>query len=175
MKKIVGIILVLAMGLAFMGCGAKGKDAGSGEGGGDTKAPAATEDAGGNGGGGAASDAGFKLGDNGDMYVFNISSKYVLRQDAWLGVVPSGEYTKEVDADEVDIYYVYPVNYEEGSKNDNVFEYPKEDVKNLIEDGNYTMVLCDTDEDTGKVVLYFPITVKGDSLKADLDKITVNK
>ena len=173
MKKVIGLMLVLALGLSFMGCGAK-SDSGSGAA--DNKATAASQDKDAkDNGGNAAAEVGFNLGDNGDMYVFKVSSKLSLEQDAWLGIVPSGEYTKEADADEVDIYYVYQAAPEENAGNDYVFEYPKIDVKESIEDGNYTMVLCNTDADTGKVLFYLPVTIKGDSLKLDLDKLKVNK
>ena len=54
-----------------------------------------------------------------------------------------------------------------------IFEFVKEDVKGL-DDGKYSMVLCDTDEDTGKVLLQFPIEKKGTEIIPDFSSLKFN-
>lgn len=109
-----------------------------------------------------------------DKLIFYVSPEFELKQDAWLGVVPAGkDYKKEVDADEVDIYYVYVANSEKKASDKYCFEYLLEDIAGL-DDGNYSIVLCDTDDDTGKVLLQFPVEIKGKDLKPDFSKIKVN-
>ena len=115
-----------------------------------------------------------ELADTNEKIVFSVVPDYDLKQDSWMGIVPAGkDYKKEVDADEVDILYYYVLNAEKKASETYIFEFMKEDVKGL-DDGKYSMVLCDTDEDTGKVLLQFPIEKKGTEIIPDFSSLKFN-
>ena len=119
-------------------------------------------------------DAGFEFKESGETIVFTVTADFTLEQDSWMGIVPAGkDYKKEVDADEVDIYYVYVYNFEKKASENYKFEFVVEDLKGL-EDGSYSIVLCDTDADTGKVLAQFPVELKGGKLTPDFSKTKVN-
>ena len=45
-----------------------------------------------------------------------------------------------------------------------------------LEDGDYVMVLCDSDdENVGKVLLYIPAKISGDKVTLEYDKVVFNK
>ena len=110
---------------------------------------------------------------NDEMIVFSVVPDFELAQDAWMGIVPAGkEYKKEVDADEVDIYYCYVANFEKKASEKYKFEFSVSDIEGL-DDGKYSIVLCNTDEDTGKVLLQFPAEIKGKEIIPDFSQIKV--
>jgi len=172
MKKLIVTLLAVSMSLVLFGC-SKGN-----EGGKETEAQIETEasketDA------AVETDAdlektGVLLTSVGGSYSFMFSSELKLYENAWLGLCPAGKsYTDELDADEDDIFWVYPDNFSgKAADEDYVFKISSEDIA-MFEDGKYTMVLCDND-DEGKVILYFPLEKSGAELIPDFDKITVN-
>ena len=160
MKRIIAILLILILALSLAACGKESAkpDAGSTQNGAANNPPA-----GGNPPAqtdsptGAAAltldQFGSKKGDDPEITLFQVSRIFPLTERAWLGLCPVGDYVKELDADEVDVYYNYP-NVREKNDEDYVFEFRLADV----EPGNYTMVLCD-DDDEGKVVFRLPFTL----------------
>ena len=79
-----------------------------------------------------------------------------------------------MEADEVDFFWVNPESesfYGRTADDPFIFVISGEDVASF-EEGNYTMVLCDND-DEGMVLLQFPVTIRGVELIADLDKVEV--
>ena len=115
-----------------------------------------------------------KVTSDGGSYSFMFSSELKLYENAWLGLCPAGKsYKTELEADEDDTFWVNPDNfYGKAANEDYVFKISSEDIA-MFEDGEYTMVLCDND-DEGKVILYFPLVKNGAELIPDLEKITVN-
>lgn len=87
--------------------------------------------------------------------LFMLNTTAELHENAWLGICPRGDYKTEVDADDVDIYYAYPSYFlgEDGEINPMntyyEFEYNISDWG--VEPGQYTLVLCD-DDNEGNVV-----------------------
>ncbi|MBR6110227.1 MAG: hypothetical protein IKQ36_10895 [Clostridia bacterium] len=166
MKKLLTAILVLAMVIAFIGCGSK--PAGDNPGG-NQNDPAGAAD-GGNGANTETPAVGFTK--DGESIIFTVDPSIKLVENSWLGIVPAGvEYRNEADADEADIFWAYPENMDKKPGDKYIFRVGTEDVAG-IEDGNYSMVLCDND-DEGKVILQFPITIKGSELTADFSKIKI--
>ena len=155
MKKVIALIMVCAMSIALFGCGKKD----AGKGGETTKAATqATEKAGGNAGGDSAA-----------------ASKVKFAQDAWLGFCPGTKgFVNEVDADEVDVLYAYPTVEDRKESDPYLFEFDAASIE-ALEDGDYILVLCDTDEDTGKVLVYIPAKLSGTSVTLDYDKAVFNK
>ena len=168
MKRFILVFLVLVMMIALIGCGAKpGNDAqNSGN-------PNSGSSGSGSPSNGGVSDQ-IGLSKEGEFLVFKVSPTIKLDENSWLGIVPAGkEYRNEADADEVDIYWTYPENFND-RKADEAYIF-RIDTANVegIEDGSYSMVLCDND-DEGLVILQFPIVIKGANLTADLSKLKVN-
>ncbi len=99
-----------------------------------------------------------------------------LKQDAWLGFIPGTKgFTKEGEADEVDVLYAYIANGDKKSSEDYIFEFD-EDQFGGLEDGDYIMVLCDSDDEAvGKVLLYIPAKIAGNTVELAYDKIVINK
>lgn len=168
MKRVLIALLAFAMLLTVFGCGKKPvSDDPSGGGSGAS---------GDNGGadGGAGSGASDKIGfeKEGEYIVFKVSSGIKLDENAWLGITPAGvEYKTEVEADEVDILWT---SIDDPGKEPNeswVFKFYSEDIE-AIEDGDYSMVLCDND-DEGNMVLLFPIVISGSEIKPDLSKLKI--
>ena len=163
MKRFILVFLVLVMMIALIGCGAKpGNDAQN----------SGNPNSGSSGSGGVSDQIG--LSKEGEFLVFKVSPTIKLDENSWLGIVPAGkEYRNEADADEVDIYWTYPENFNDRKADEAyIFRIDAADVEG-IEDGSYSMVLCDND-DEGLVILQFPIVIKGANLTADLSKLKVN-
>lgn len=113
----------------------------------------------------------FEVKSNSEGVIFRVNHNIKLKEDAWLGVVPKGkEYTNEVDADEVDIYYSYYSNNEKKDSEDYEFFYDP----NCIEDGEYSMVLCDTDGDDGKVLVQFDMKKSGKDITPEFSTAKYN-
>ena len=173
MKKILIAILVLAMAFALAACGAK---PGSGT---NNDGP---ENPGSNSGSNSGSlntdnyDVSDKIGftKDGEYVVFKVNGQFELTDSAWMGIVPAGfDYKTEVEADEVDILYEYPWEFESMKAGDDyLFKFDTYSIEN-IEDGNYIMVLSDND-DEGALVLQFPIVIKGAEITADFSKLKIN-
>ena len=168
MKKLLTVLLVLAMVFAFIGCGKKPDSEGAG---GNQNDPAGAANSG-NGSGSNTENPVMGVTKDGEYIVFTVDPSITLVENSWLGIVPAGvEYRNEVDADEVDILWLYPDNMDKKPTDKYLFRLYSEDIAG-IEDGNYSMVLCDND-DEGKVILQFPITIGGSDITADLSKLKV--
>ena len=169
MKKILIAILVLVMAFALIGCGKKPVNEAE-----PTTAPAPGSDAGSENteNGEASDEVGFAK--DGEYIVFKVSDRFKLTETAWMGIVPAGvEYKTEEEADEVDILYEYPWEFENMKAGDDwLFKFSTYRIES-IEDGNYIMVLCDND-DEGALVLQFPIVVKDMEITPDFSKLKIN-
>ena len=172
MKKALIAVLVIAMTFSLIGCslinnnGGTGMDNGSGSG---------TNNGSGTGTNSGSADGKIGVALEEDEYVFKVSGQYKLTDSAWLGVVPAGVvYTTEEQADLADVLYDYPRNFEERKEGEEyVFKFYTYSVGSL-EDGDYIMVLCDNDDEAvGKVVLQFPIVIKGTELTPDFSKLKI--
>lgn len=173
MKRFFLVFLVLVITVALIGCGTKpGNDAqnsgtpNSGSSGSGSSGAESTSNS------GASEQIAFSK--EGEFLVFKVSPTIKLDENSWLGIVPAGkEYRKEADADEVDIYWTYPENFNDRKADEAyIFRIDAADVEG-IEDDSYSMVLCDND-DEGLVILQFPIVIKGANLTADLGKLKIN-
>jgi len=162
-RKIWLIALTFILVLSVAGCGKKdsGSDAGSSNSNAVSNSSSQSTD---------AKDAGLEYETEGEYIVFSVSTDYELESDAWLGVVPTGKiFTKEVDADEVDIVYTYCENWDFDGIKSYRFPFDK-DYFESIEDGIYDMVLCSSDsEETGKVLIQFGIEKKGSKITLDFE------
>ena len=169
MKKVIALVMVCAMSIALFGCGKKDAGKGGGE---TTKAAAQAAD---KSGGDSAAASKVKFAPKGEKLAFTVDNGFALKQDAWLGFCPGTKgFVNEVDADEVDVLYVYQTE-EEGRKESDpyLFEFDKSSIE-ALEDGDYILVLCDTDEDTGKVLVYIPAKISGSTVTLDYDKAVFN-
>ena len=169
MKRVIALVMVCAMSFAFWGCGKKDESKSSGA----TEATTHAADQGGK----EATDLDnvtFTQKDN--MLVFSVNSELLLKQDAWLGFCPgTNSFVKEADADEVDVLYSYIANGDKQDGEDYLFEFGLDSIGGL-DDGDYVMVLCDSDDETvGKVLLYIPCKISGTTVNLDFDKIVVNR
>lgn len=174
MKKLCALVLTAAMLLSFAACAKKDTSK-------DTKATEAEQsqaaaDDKDNGDAGKAADAGVEFAQKGGKIVFTVDSKLALLQDAWLGFCPGTKgFTKEGDADEVDVLYAYIANGDKADGDNYLFEFENDQIDGL-DDGDYVMVLCDSDDESvGKVLLYIPAKISGSNVTLDYDKIVVNK
>ena len=167
MKKAVALVVLCAMALSLFGCAKKDADSGkSGRDGDKQKTEDVQDDA-------YSEESVVGFSSKGGTIVFNVDGGFDLYEDAWLGFCTGTKgFKDEVDADEYDVAYTY-FDAEKSTASKYVFEFEKDYVGSL-EDGNYIVVLCDSD-DEGKVILYFPAVKNGDDIKCDFDKITINK
>lgn len=163
--KLVSIILAAAlMASALCACSSKK--------GGDKNTPATTVAAAGETN---AADNRVKFSSENGKTIFTFDPSFKIKPSTWLGVVPTGkDYKNEGEADEVDLIWINPDTYEDGQTTPYKFTYDNNDLAS-IGDGNYLMVLCEDDDDeSSKVFLSFPITIKGTSITVDLTKLVVN-
>ena len=170
MKRVIALVMVCAMSFAFFGCGKKEESTSSS---GSTEATTKAADQGGK----DETDLDnvtFTQKDN--KLIFSVHSELLLKQDAWLGFCPGTKgFVKEVDADEVDVLYSYIANENKKDGEDYIFEFGEDSI-GALEDGDYVMVLCDSDDETvGKVLLYIPCKISGTKVDVVFDKIVVNK
>ena len=170
MKKVVALLMVCALSLALFGCG---KATGNKGGDDTTKAAAHPADDGDSTPAGADD---VKFSQKGDKTVFTVDSGIALQQDAWLGFCPGTKgFVKEMDADEVDVLYAYTTEDENNNGGDYIFEFDNDSI-DALDDGDYILVLCDSDdENVGKVVLYIPAKLDGSKVTLNYDKLVVNK
>ena len=170
MKKIVALILVCAMSFALFGCGKKDDKK---DGGDSTKATTQAADKGSDDASGSND---VQFSQKGGQTVFTVDAGLDLKQDAWLGFCPGTKgFVKEADADEVDVLYAYIANGDKKSSDDYLIEFGDDQIDGL-EDGDYILVLCDSDDEAvGKVLLYIPCKLSGSKVTLDCDKIVINK
>lgn len=106
-------------------------------------------------------------------YTFEFAPGLGLKEDSWLGLVPAGnECITSDEANKVQIFWMGPDTYSGAADEKVKYIYSSEDIASIPE-GDYIMVLCDSDNN-GKVVLQFPITVRGAELIPDLSQVKVN-
>ena len=170
MKKVIALIVVCAMSFALFGCGKKDDKK---DGGDSTKATTQAADKGSNDASGSND---VQFSQKGGQTVFTVDAGLDLKQDAWLGFCPGTKgFVKEADADEVDVLYAYIANGDKKSSDDYLFEFGDDQIDGL-EDGDYILVLCDSDDEAvGKVLLYIPCKLSGSKVTLDYDKIVINK
>ena len=163
--KLVSIILAAALTASAL-CACSSKK------GGDKNTPATTAAAAGETN---AADNRVKFSSENGKTIFTIDPSFQLRPNSWLGVVPAGkDYKNEGEADEVDLIWIYPDTYEDGQTTPYKYTYDNNDLAS-VGDGSYLMVLCENDDDeSSKVFLSCPITIKGTSITVDLSKLVVN-
>lgn len=103
MKRFFLLFLVLAMTIALFCCGAKPSNDAQNSG-----LPNSGSD--GTPNSGSSDKIGFSK--EGEFLVFKVSPAIKLYENSWLGITPAGkEYKNEVDADEVDVFWTYPEDY----------------------------------------------------------------
>lgn len=164
MKKILTTLLALVMAFSLASCGKKKPDGSNVSGNGDPAVAAASSTT-------ADSKAVAKLitftTESGDI-IFSVNAGLGLATDSWIGICTKGSYVYEDDADDASVTYAF---YEEReSENDDfVFKITYEG----IEDGTYTMVLCDTDNE-GYVMASWPLTLKDGKPEVDLSGFSIN-
>ena len=170
MKKVIALIVVCAMSFALFGCGKKDDKKGGGD---STKATTQAADKGSDDASGSND---VQFSQKGGKTVFTVDAGLDLKQDAWLGFCPGTKgFVKEADADEVDVLYAYIANGDKKSSDDYLFEFGDDQIDGL-EDGDYILVLCDSDDEAvGKVLLYIPCKLSGSKVTLDYDKIVINK
>ena len=105
----------------------------------------------------------------GKYIIFKVSKKISLETDAWIGICLKGDYVYEEDADDNQYTYAF---FDEGSSDasDYCFKVSAED----IEDGEYSMVLCNTDN-TGYVVASWGLTIKNGKPEVDYSIFKINQ
>lgn len=123
----------------------------------------------------ASKDSGVKISNSGGYYIFTVDPSFKITSNSWMGICPAGKsYKTEGEADEDDIIWMNPQPFEEGKAVPFEFHFNEEDIKG-IEDGDYTMALCEDDDvESSKCFLYFPVTIKGSTITADFSKIVIN-
>ena len=164
MKKILTSLLALVMAFSLASCGKKKAGQSNASENGDpavTSAPGTTAD----------SKTVAKLinftTEDGDI-VFRINSSLGLDEDSWIGICTKGTYVYEDDADDASITYSF---YEERESENEDFVFKV--TYDGLEDGEYTMVLCDTDNE-GYVMASWPLVIKDGNPTVDLSGFSIN-
>ena len=173
MKNIKPVSIFLAAALMVSAlCACSSKKAANNGGGNNT--PATTAAAGGENNAKAA-DNSVKFSTQDGKTIFTVDPSFKLHTYSWMGIVPAGKaYKTEGEADEVDIIWMNPDAFEEGQTAPAKFVFDNNDIEG-VGNGDYIMVLCENDDDeASKVYLYFPITINGSTLTADLSKLVIN-
>lgn len=167
MKRLMALVLVGAMSLALFGCGKK--DTGRNKDRDEDDSPKATAE--------EVSDTnyldvGVGFRQRGGKVVFIVKSDLELSESAWLGFIPGTKgYKDEGEADEYDVLYAY-YNSDREASEDYIFEFQDDQIE-ALDDGKYTIVLCD-DDDEGRVVLYMPAVIEGSTVTCDFVKVVIN-
>ena len=81
--------------------------------------------------------------------------------NSWLGLVPQeATFQNEAEADDFDLAYTYIENAERSAGEKAVYRFSSNAFDD-IENGEYAMVLCDTDDgDVGAVIFEFGVSLK---------------
>lgn len=169
--KLISIILAAAlMASALCACSSK-KDANNG----GKNTPATTAAPAGGETNAQAADNRVKFSSENGKTIFTVDPSFKILPNSWMGIVPAGKaYKTEGEADEVDLLWVNPDAFEEGQTTPAKFVFDNNDFSG-VGNGDFIMVLCENDDDeASKVYLYFPITINGTSVTADLSKLVVN-
>lgn len=164
MKKILTLAIILAMTASLAACGKKTGTSDPGTGTSVTNAdgtPRVTEDS-----KTIAKQINYRI--EGSNLIFTVSSSITLQEDAWIGICEKGSYVFEEDADDAGVNYGY-FNDRESENEDYVFEIETAG----IGDGEYTMVLCDT-ENAGYVMASWALTLKDGKPAVDISGFKLN-
>ncbi|MBO4681939.1 MAG: hypothetical protein J5623_08625 [Clostridiales bacterium] len=110
-----------------------------------------------------------KFAVDGKYIIFRVSKKISLETDAWIGICLKGDYVYEEDADDNQFTYSF---FDEGQSDasDYYFKVSVED----IEDGEYSMVLCSTDN-VGYVVASWGLTIRNGKPEVDYSIFKINQ
>ena len=105
----------------------------------------------------------------GKYIIFNVSKEISLETDAWIGICLKGDYVYEEDADDNQYTYAF---FDDSSSDasDYCFKVSAED----IEDGEYSMVLCNTDN-TGYVIASWGLVIKNGTPEVDYSVFKINQ
>lgn len=164
MKKIIALAIILAMTASLAACGKKASSSDPGAGTTATNAdgtPKVTSES-----KNITKQIDYRI--EGTNLIFTVSSSIALKVDAWIGICEKGSYIYEEDADDAGVNYAY-YNERESESEDYVFEIET----GGIEDGEYTMVLCDT-ENAGYVMASWALTIKEGKLNVDVSGFKLN-
>ena len=105
----------------------------------------------------------------GKYIIFKVSKKISLETDAWIGICLKGDYVYEEDADDNQYTYAF---FDDSSSDasDYCFKVSAED----IEDGEYSMVLCNTDN-SGYVIASWGLVIKNGTPEVDYSVFKINQ
>lgn len=106
---------------------------------------------------------------DGKHIIFNVSKKIRLETDAWIGICLKGNYVYEEDADENQFTYAF-FDEERSDAPDYYFKVSAED----IEDGEYSMVLCNSDNG-GYVIASWGLLIKNGMPEVDYSGFRINQ
>lgn len=159
MKKTLAILLAFAMTMSLASCKKKEPVVT------DANGSVITTTTGKN----KASDVQIQHSIDGEYLVFKVSGKLQLEIDAWIGICIKGSYVYEDDADDSGISYNY-FEERQTETEDYVFKIAYAG----IEDGEYTMVLCDTDN-AGYVMASWSLVLKGGKPTIDFSNFKINE
>ena len=162
MKKLLSLTIALAMTVSLASCGSKAPSGSSSAGNAGGSGPAGTT---------ADSKAVSKIincKEENDYLIFTVSKSIPLTGDSWIGICEKGDYVLEDDADDAGVTYTY-FEERETENEDYVFKLSYSG----IEDGEYTMVLCDTDNN-GYVMASWGLTLKDEKPAVDLSGFKIN-
>ena len=163
-KRILTSIIVLAMAFSLASCkkAPSGNAEATGSAGSATGTiPSATENT-------AVPDQ-IKFAVDGKNIIFRVSKKIDLETDAWIGICLKGDYVYEEDADDNQFTYSF---FDEGQSDSSAY-YFKVSVED-IEDGEYSMVLCNTDN-VGYVVASWGLTIRSGKPEVDYSIFKINQ
>ena len=105
----------------------------------------------------------------GKYIIFKVSKKISLETDAWIGICLKGDYVYEEDADDNQYTYAF---FDDSSSDasDYSFKVSAED----LEDGEYSMVLCNTDN-SGYVIASWGLVIKNGTPEVDYSIFKINQ
>lgn len=106
---------------------------------------------------------------DGKHIIFKVSKQISLEIDAWIGICLKGDYVYEEDADDNQFTY----SFFDESRSDASDYYFKVSVED-IEDGRYSMVLCNTDN-SGYVVASWDVIIKNGKPEVDYSGFKINQ
>ena len=106
---------------------------------------------------------------DGDFLVFTVSCDFNLESDAWVGICAKGDYVYEDDADDAEFTYSY---YEDRQSEEDPYIFKV--AFNDMDDAEYTVVLCDTDNN-GYVIASWNVTLSGGKATVDYKNFKINQ
>lgn len=164
MKKLLSLTIALAITVSLASCGKKAPSGNTGAGSGNVNVSVpdgSTADS------KTASEL-ISFKDEDGNLVFTLSSSIPLAVDSWIGICEKGSYVYEDDADEGGIAFTF---FEERESDSEPYVFKL--AYDGLDDGEYTMVLCDTDN-AGYVMASWAITLNGGKPSVDLSGFKLN-